>query len=67
MKRNRAVGVDRIRIAFQVSGEEAGDIRYGDSHIAVLEVVDDAAGAVTELVGRSHAVERRGAAPARFA
>ena len=67
MERHWTKGIYGIRVALQICGEKARDVRHGDSHIAVLEVVDDAAGAAMELVGCSHAVECGCKAPARIA
>ena len=67
MKRNGTVGVDGVGVAFQVGSEQTCDVWDGDSHIAVLEVVNDLAGAAQELVGRADAVECGCYAAARFA
>ena len=67
MERYGANGFDRIRVALKICGKKARDVGDGDAYPAVLEIVDDAAGAAAEFVRRSHTVECRGAAPARTA
>ena len=67
MERHGAEGIDRIWVALQIFGEQARNVRRGDAYAAVLEVVNDAAGAATKLVGRSHTVECGCSAPARIA
>ena len=67
MERHGAKGIDRIRVSFQICGEKTRDIWHSDSHVAIFEIVDYTAGAAMELVGRSHAVEGRGAPSAPVA
>ena len=67
VQRDGAVSVDGIRVALQVGSKQVRDVWDGDSHIAVLEVVDDAARVASELVGRADAVECGCYAAARFA
>ena len=66
VERHGAKGIDRIRVALQICGEKACDVGHSNSYPAIFEVVDDTSGAAIELVGRSHTIECRGAAPARI-